>query len=126
MKKEDVERFREIYPYWWSESLKSMPDGHVDLLAGLFHQLALISVDHNDIAPWVSLHFERLENEGGLIRGYAAPTVDFERWSDGSGIALIIALQFFNERQLMICEVCGLPGGRHCNSPDACSKKEVN
>ncbi|KQY20058.1 hypothetical protein [Rhizobium sp. Root482] len=124
MKKENGDRFRELYLHWWSENLKSIPEGHVDLLAGLFHQCTLISTDNGDVDPWVSLHFERLEDEGGLFRATAAPTVDFERWTNGSAIALIIALQFFNERQQHICQVCGLLGGLHCPSPDVLQQTE--
>ncbi|TAX58936.1 hypothetical protein ELI02_02230 [Rhizobium leguminosarum] len=120
MKKQDIERFRELYPHWWDEKLKSLPTGHVDLVAGLFHQLALISVDNHDVEPWVTLHFERLEDDDGLFRAFAAPLVDFKKWTNGSALALIIALQFFNERQSVICEVCGLPGGRSCISPEFC------
>jgi len=126
VKKEDIDFFQAEYPRWWSETLKSMPAGHIQLLAGLLHQCDLIAVDHGDTSPWVTLHFEWLENEGGLIRAYAAPLVDFERWTDGSAIALIIALQFFNERQGIFCEACGLPGGRHCASPEVCRDKEVH
>lgn len=126
MKVEDIERFRELYAHWWDEKLKSLPNGHVDLLAGLLHQCELLAVDHSDTSPWVTLHFDHLENEGGLFRATAAPLVDFEKWTDGSALALIIALQFFNERQRVICEACGLPGGRHCASPEICRDKEVH
>ncbi|WP_027488941.1 hypothetical protein [Allorhizobium undicola] len=111
MKKEDIDFFSTEYPHWWDEKLESLPNGHVDLLAGLLHQCELIAVDHGDTSPWVTLHFERLENEGGLFRASAAPLVDFEKWTDGSAIALIIALQFFNKRQSLICKVCGQPSG---------------
>lgn len=115
MKKEDIERFRELYPHWWSEKLKALPTGHVDLLAGLCHQCDLLAEDHGDTSPWVTLHFERLDSEDGLFRATAAPLIGFERWTDGSAIALIIALQFFNERQRTFCMVCGQPsGGRLC------------
>jgi len=120
VKKDDIHLFRDLYPHWWSETLKSLPAGHVQLLAKLLDQCALIAVDNGDVEPWVMLHFERLEEEHGLFRVYAAPTVDFERWTGGSALALIIAMQFFNERQRLICEVCGLPGGRYCISPDFC------
>ncbi|MBY3594259.1 hypothetical protein HJA87_31145 [Rhizobium bangladeshense] len=123
MKKQDIDHFRSIYPQWWSEALKSMPAGHVQLLASLFHQCDLIAVDNCSTEPWITLHFERLDDEDGLFRATAAPLVDFEKWTNGSALALIIALQFFNERQKVFCEVCGLPSGRHCISPDVCSKK---
>lgn len=124
MKKADIDHFRDLYPQWWDETLKSVPNGHVQLLASLLHQCDLIAVDHGDKDPWITLHFERLGEEDGLIRAYAAPLVDFERWTNGSALALIIALQFFNERQHQTCEVCGLPGDRHCISPGFCSAKE--
>lgn len=123
MKKEDIDLFRDLYPQWWDETLKSLPTGHVQLLASLYHQCDLIAVDNRDTKPWVVLHFERLDSEDGLFRATAAPLVDFEQWTDGSALALIIALQFFNERQKSTCEVCGLPGGRHCNSPDFCNSQ---
>lgn len=124
MKKQDIDLFRDLYPQWWTEALKSMPAGHTQLLASLFHQCDLIAVDNGDKEPWVELHFERLESEDGLFRAYAAPTVDFDRWTDGSALALIIALEFFNERQKVICEVCGLPGDRHCISPEFCNSEK--
>jgi hypothetical protein len=124
VKKDDIDRFRDMYPQWWTEALKSLPTGHADLLAGLFHQCALLAADHGDTEPWVTLHFERLNDEDGLFRAYAAPTVDFEKWTVGSALALIVALQFFNERQQQTCEVCGLPGGRHCISPEFCNRVE--
>jgi len=111
MKNEDIERFRELYPHWWDKKLESLPKGHVDLLAGLLHQCDLIAADHGDTSPWVTLHFEQRDDEGGLFRAYAAPLVDFEKWTDGSAIALMIALQFFNKRQSLICKVCGQPSG---------------
>lgn len=109
------------YPDFWHDVLDTLPAGHWNLIARLCHQCALIAVDHGDTQPWVTLHFERLPD--GLFRAYAAPLVNFEKWTDGSALALIIALQFFNDRQKMICEVCGLRGGRNCISPEFCGEK---
>lgn len=120
MKEEYIQFLSSTYPHWWSKALKSMPNGHYNLLVSLFHQCDLIAADHGDTSPWVRLYFERQDDDGGLFRAYAAPLVDFEKWTDGSALALMIALQFFNERQRIICEVCGLPGGRYCISPEFC------
>ncbi|KPF43000.1 hypothetical protein [Rhizobium sp. AAP43] len=121
MSPDQIEFLKGEYPDFWNENLKSLPAGHWNLIARLFHQCALIAADNGSTEPWVALHFERLED--GLFRAYAAPLVDFQKWTDGSALALIIALQFFNERQQSICEVCGLPGGRHCISPEFCAGK---
>lgn len=124
MSPDQVAFLKTTFPHFWDEKLKSVPAGHFNLVASLLHQCDLIAVDNGDTDPWVTLHFERLDDEGGPFRAYAAPAVDFEKWKDGSALALIIALQFFNERQRLICEVCGLPGDRHCISPDFCSGKK--
>ena len=121
MSPEQIDFLKDEYPHFWDEKLTSLPAGHWNLIARLCHQCALIAVDHGDTQPWVRLHFERLPD--GLFRAYAAPLVDFERWTDGSALALIIAVQFFNDRQHSTCEVCGLPGDRHCISPDFCADK---
>lgn len=122
MSPEQIAFLKEEYPDFWTEVLDSVPAGHWNLVARLFHQCALIAADNGSTEPWVALHFEQLDD--GLFRAYAAPLVDFERWTDGSALALIIALQFFNNRQKSICEVCGLPGDRHCISPEFCDGKE--
>lgn len=120
MKEEYIQFLSSTYPHWWSQALKSMPNGHYNLLVSLFHQCDLIAADHDDTSPWVTLYFERLDDDQGLFRAYAAPLVDFEKWTDGSALALMIALQFFNQRQKIFCEVCGLPGGRYCISSEFC------
>jgi hypothetical protein len=123
MSPEQITFLKDTFPHFWDEKLKSVPPGHFNLVASLFYQCDLIAADNDGTDPWVTLHFERLGDEDGLFRAYAAPAVDFEKWKDGSGLALIIALQFFNERQEMMCELCALPGGRHCISPEFCAGK---
>lgn len=121
MSPDQIAFLKDEYPDFWHDVLCDVPAGHWNLVARLFHQCALIAADNGSTEPWVALHFIRLED--GLFRAYGAPLVDFERWTDGSALALIIALQFFNERQKTICEVCGLPGDRHCISPKFCAGK---
>lgn len=118
MSPEQIEFLRDEYPHFWNAVVEALPAGHWNLVASLFHQCDLIAVDQGDTSPWVTLDFVRLDD--GLFRVYAAPLVDFEKWTDGSALALIIALQFFNKRQKVICEICGLPGGRYCISPEFC------
>ncbi|TZG36642.1 hypothetical protein [Agrobacterium sp. B1(2019)] len=122
MSPDQINFLKDTYPRFWHEVLLQVPAGHWNLVASLFHQCYLIAADQGDTSPWVTLHFERLDD--GLFRAYAAPLVDFEKWTDGNSLAVIIALQFFNERQKIICEVCGLPGGRYCISPEFCSRKK--
>jgi len=121
MNPDQIAFLKEEYPDFWHDVLCDVPAGHWNLVAKLFHQCALIAADNGSTGPWVILRFERLED--GLFRAYGAPLVDFERWTEGSALALIIALQFFNERQQSICEVCGLLGDRHCISPEFCADK---
>ncbi|RVL87641.1 hypothetical protein CN140_01540 [Sinorhizobium meliloti] len=123
MSPDQITFLKDTYPQFWHEKLESVPAGHFNLVASLLHQCDLIAVDNGGTEPWVTLHFERLDDDDGLFRAYAAPLADFRKWPDGGALALIIALQFFNERQKMICEVCGLPGDRRCISPDFCSGK---
>lgn len=121
MSPDQIEFLKDTYPHFWHEKLEAVPAGHWNLVARLFHQCHLISIDNGGTDRCVAVHFEQLED--GLFRAYAAPLIDFQKWTNASALALIIALHHFNARQTVMCEVCGLPGDRNCISPDFCSAK---
>lgn len=79
MKKDDIDRFRDEWPQYWSEDLATAEDAIVPRLDHLFDDLdnlnRMIVRDHR--SAWVALRFEQKD---GRWQVYARPLVAPKEW----------------------------------------------
>ncbi|ARQ58930.1 hypothetical protein Kim5_CH02887 [Rhizobium sp. Kim5] len=106
MKKEDIKRLSDAYPYLWPYEMSALPDGWAGIAERLLSDL-------NEIQPQPEGVFGRLINLS--IRsgdGFAIAYVSLSnlgKWNAKKALALVEAIQRFNVSTSRSCQLCGDP-----------------
>lgn len=95
MKQDDIARFRDEWPQYWSEDLAAADDPVVSPLDRLFHDLDGLNrmIARDGRSAWVALRYEHADGRWSV---YARPLTAPKGWTAEQALHLLMALDRFN------------------------------